>query len=150
MIFDRFENAVQYAQLAPTIWRGLEFLSTSELLALPLGRVEIAGDDLFALVQDYETRQRADCRWESHKTYCDIQCVARGAERFGVSQLDRVHIVEPYDRKRDVAFYDGDGDYVTLRPGMFLILWPQDVHMPCVSMDTPQAVRKVVIKARVE
>ncbi|MBL8880573.1 MAG: YhcH/YjgK/YiaL family protein [Phycisphaerales bacterium] len=149
MIFDKLENAAQYADVAATIRRGIDFLRSSNPIELPLGRIEIDGENVFALVQEYETKPPAECRWESHRIYCDIQCVARGMERFGVTQHDRVTITEFHDTQRDIAFYSGEGDYLMLRPGMFLILWPHDVHMPCIAPGDSTFVRKIVVKARI-
>lgn len=148
MIFDHFQNSRLYGGLSLALRHGLEFLTSTRLAELPIGRTEIDRDNVFALVQEYDTKPVAQCRWESHREYCDIQCLASGAERIGVSQLDRVRTIEDYSAPRDVAFYDGDGDFLTMRPGWFLILWPHDIHMPCVAIDTPLLVRKIVVKAR--
>ena len=38
-------------------------------------------------------------------------------------------------------------DYLTVKPGMFAIFFPEDAHAPGV---TPDGVRKVIVKVRVK
>ena len=47
-------------------------------------------------------------------------------------------------------FYPSDEctDYV-LETGDFLILYPKDVHMPCVCVNEKSSVRKIVVKVPV-
>ena len=40
---------------------------------------------------------------------------------------------QPYDADKDVAIYDGQGDFFVVPAGMFTIFMPQDAHMPCLS-----------------
>ena len=116
---------------------------------LAAGRHAIDEDRIFALVQDYETKPREAGRWEAHRRYCDVQFVASGVEFIGVAPLDGMRVVEAYDEAKDVAFFEGEGDLVTLRAGSFAIFWPHDAHMPGVAAGGPTAVRKVVVKVAV-
>ena len=52
----------------------------------------------------------------------------------------------PYDGTKDVAFFLGAGDWLTLTPGRFAIFFPQDVHLPCIQANAAQRVRKIVVK----
>ncbi len=54
--------------------------------AVALGRHDLDGDDLFALVQEYTTRAADECVWEAHRRYIDVQFVVTGAERMGVAR----------------------------------------------------------------
>ena len=150
MIFDRLANLELYRGLSPRWLQALEFLRDSDLLALPLGRHDLDGDRLFALVQDYETKPVEQCRWEAHQRYCDVQFVARGTERIGVTNIERMRVEQPYDPDRDVAFFTGPGDFITVPAGSFAIFAPQDVHMPCVVSASPEPVRKIVVKAAIK
>lgn len=147
MIVDRLGQSDQYNGLHPRLVRALEFLRREDLMALPLGRIELEGDLLFALVQEYTTKDAAQCRWEAHRKYHDVQFVARGVERIGVCHIDFMQVEQPHDAERDVAFFRGEGDFITLRAGSFAIFAPQDVHLPCTVAGQPELVRKIVIKA---
>lgn len=146
MIVDRLAHLDQYRGLAPRLVRALEFLRDTDLLALPLGRLDLDGDRLFALVQEYTTKDAGQGRWEAHQKYCDVQYVARGTERIGVRNIAFMEVEQPYDSERDVAFFQGEGDFITLPAGTFAIFAPQDVHLPCTIANQPELVRKIVLK----
>ena len=151
MIVDRLTNWRLYRGLAPRLVRALEFLRDADVRSLSLGRHDLDGDRLFALVQEYTTKPLEQCRWEAHQRYCDVQFVARGAERIGVRNIEFLRVEQPYDAERDVAFFVGEGDFITLDAGSFAIFAPQDVHLPClVAGEQPQSIRKIVLKAEVE
>ena len=149
MIVDQLENLNFYAGLPPRIVRALEFLRDTDLAALSLGRHELDGDWLFALVQEYATKPLEQCKWEAHRRYCDVQFVARGIERIGVANIDRMQVETPYDAEKDVSFFRGDGDFVTVPAGSFAIFAPPDVHMPCLAAGPLVSVLKIVLKAAV-
>lgn len=149
MILDHLAQAALYSGLSDGLVQALHFLQHNDPAALALGRHDLDGDRIFALVQEYETRPRSACRWEAHRRYCDVQFLAAGVERIGVAPRDALRLVDAYDEHQDVAFYDGDGDFVTLRTGMFAMLWPHDAHMPCVASAGLLRVRKIVVKVAV-
>lgn len=150
MICDRLENASWYQGLPRRIVRALEFLRHGDPLSHALGRHDLEGDQLFALVQEYSTRGPAECRFEAHRRYCDVQFVASGVERIDVANIAAMTVVEPYDATKDVAFFSGDGDPLTMRAGTFAIFAPQDVHRPCIAHGAPQLVRKIVLKVQLD
>lgn len=146
MIIDRLENDSAAAHLAPRLRQGLVWLRSRDLNALSDGRHDVDGDRLFALVQEYTTRNASDCRWEAHRTYTDIQYVVRGAERMGYTNIEHTQEQEPYDAGRDVAFFEPRTDFVTVHAGMFVIFTPEDVHAPGAAAGEPAVVRKIVLK----
>lgn len=139
------------AQLPPAVVRGLRFLASTDINALPTGRIDIDGDDLFALVQDYDTEPKAARRAESHARYIDIQYLARGRELVGYTPLPSAgRISEDLLAERDVRFHanvENECDLL-LVAGSYAVFHPTDVHRPCCCDGTPQPVRKVVVKVR--
>ena len=152
MIIDRLANPAPLFQLPARLARALEYLRATDLMSVAIGRHDVDGDRLFALVQEYTTRAADQCVWEAHRKYIDVQCVVAGAERMGVAELASSTVREPYDPARDVAFFEPGRDSVIVSAGMFAIFWPDDVHSPGGMVDdaAPRAVRKIVIKAAVE
>jgi YhcH/YjgK/YiaL family protein len=55
-----------------------------------------------------------------------------------------------YSAERDVAFYTGQGDWLTLAAGMFAVFFPQDVHRPGAQAGPPTVVKKVVMKVALQ
>jgi YhcH/YjgK/YiaL family protein len=150
MIHDHISNASNYAFANPLLQRGLDFLRSADAASRPLGRFEIEGDRLFALVQEYPTRLEKDCFWEAHRKYIDIQHIVSGVEDIGYAPLASLKIVEPYDTSKDMTKLTGNGSVLRLPAGMFAIFFPHDAHKPCMAPDGVVApVRKIVVKVAV-
>lgn len=146
VIVDRLGNRSVDAHVPPRVRQALEYLRTTDMRAVALGRHEIDGDRLFALVQEYQTRVPADCIWEAHRKYVDVQYIVRGSERMGYAPIaDMVPRID-YDAEKDVALFEPGTRFVTLNAGMFAIFGPNDVHSPGGAAGEPQPVRKVVVK----
>ena len=148
MLIDHLSNSPLYASLHPRLAQALEFLR-GDMLALPLGKTVIDGENLFALVQEYQPKREEDCRWEAHRRYWDVQFIAQGAERMGWARTSEMEVTEPHSLERDVAFFAGQGDLLLVPAGCFTIFGPQDCHKPMIEPGTPPPhtqVRKVVIK----
>ena len=147
MIIDALANMDFYKNLNESLYKGLRFLKETDLAALPVGRYEIDGDAVFALVQEYETHLPEECRWEAHYTYTDIQYIVEGSEKMGWKALDGV--VKTEDRPEDdVYFFDADGDHFVLHARQFAVFAPQDAHRPGLAVDGPAPVKKVVVKVK--
>ena len=145
MIIDTLANLEFYKGLNEQLYKGLKFLKETDVAALPVGRYEIDGDTVFALVQAYETHLPEECRWEAHYTYTDIQYVVEGSERMGWKTLDG--IVKTEDRPEDdVYFFESDGDHFVMHAGQFAVFAPQDAHRPGMAVDGPAQIKKIVVK----
>jgi YhcH/YjgK/YiaL family protein len=150
MIIDRLGSRFSVSSLPPRLREALEWLRATDLRAISAGRHAIDGDNLFALVQEYTTRNAGDCRWEAHRMYTDVQYVVSGSERMGFSNISDARELEGYDAARDVAFFEPGEDFITVHAGMFAIFTPDDVHAPCGAAGKPATVRKIVMKAAID
>jgi YhcH/YjgK/YiaL family protein len=147
MIHDHISNASNYAFPNPLLQKGLDFLRSPEAASMPVGRFEIEGDRLFALVQEYSTRPQKDCFWEAHRKYIDIQFVSAGVEDIGYAPLASLKIVDPYDSAKDMMKLTGNGSVLRTSAGMFAIFFPHDAHKPCMAPNGVIApLRKIVVK----
>jgi YhcH/YjgK/YiaL family protein len=139
MILDHLSRADLYFGLGPRFQKAIEFLRTVDLLKLPLGKHEIEGDKVFALVQEYTPKPLRFGKFEAHERYWDVQYVAQGAERMGWAARSRLTISEPYDPEREVMFFESSptpnlGDFFRMAEGYFTIFGPEDAHMPGVAL----------------
>lgn len=106
----------------------------------------------YVSVQEYTTKARSEAKYEAHKKFIDIQMILSGKELIAVSPIDKMTISDEYNEEKDfMLFHHNDEctDYV-LEAGDFLILYPQDVHMPGVCVNEKSPVRKIVVKVPVE
>jgi biofilm protein TabA len=146
MIADRLINADLYRNVHPRLAAALDWLRSTDLMTLPLGKTVIDGEHLFALIQEYTPKPPELGKFEAHQRYWDVQYVARGVERMGWANLAEMVVSEPHSQERDVAFFTGSGSFLRFPAGSFAIFGPQDVHMPGVLAEDETLVRKVVVK----
>lgn len=148
MVKDLISLMDRYRALGPRFARAFDFARSTDFSVLADGTYPVGGDDVRALVQRYATKAAHEGRWEAHRTHIDLQMVITGEEYIGVAPIGQLE-AEPYDAERDLLWLSGDGDRVTMRPGDFVLLWPEDGHMPGMAIDSPVPVLKVVFKIAV-
>jgi YhcH/YjgK/YiaL family protein len=148
MITDHISHADTYAPLGAAFTQAFAFLRRNDLAALPAGTHELDGRRLYALVQDYQSKRPEDGKWEVHRKYIDLQFVLSGRERFGYAQAGRM-AQDPYDDAKDIAFLKGEGTFLDLHAGDFVVVWPGEAHMPGMAAGAQAAVRKIVVKIAV-
>lgn len=149
MITDNLKNASLCENISPQIRRAFDYLRHTDFNAVSDGKHEIDGDRIFALVQQYTTKPKQDGKWEAHRKYIDIQYIIRGTEQIGYANSAKL-AAGPYDQAKDIMFLAGDGNCLTLSAGDFMILFPEDAHMPSLAVTNPAEVRKAVVKIAVE
>lgn len=148
MIFDTLEYLSQYASLHPGISTVVNFIHENDLSSLPAGRMEIDGKNLYILVQEYLTKPVEQGIWEAHRRYIDIQIILSGQEQMGFAALSTMQSGE-YAPEKDFQSMTGAGNFLTVFPQSFVIFFPEDAHMPCLNAATPEKVRKIVFKIRI-
>jgi YhcH/YjgK/YiaL family protein len=148
MITDHLNHIEQYFCLGTRIETALRYLFKTDFTAVNPGRYNLEEEDIFALVEEYQSKPKHEGFWEAHIKYLDVQYVVEGAEHMGYCPVSSMTAGD-YDKKKDFHKLEGDGDFFTLRSGHFAILHPQDAHMPGTAIDQPQQVKKVVVKVRV-
>ncbi len=148
MIIDQLDNSRLYSAINIRLAVALGYIQNYDLSKLEIGRHTIEDDDIFALVSEYETEDLDNSKWEAHQKYADIQIVISGIEQIGVASLKGMKVNTPYNSEKDIEFYDGEGDFVILRPDNFAVLFPSDAHLPKVAIGGKTKVRKVVVKVR--
>ena len=150
MILDSLTRAAAYRSLGQRVAAGFDYLTAFDL-DTPIGRHLIDGEDLFAVVQEYETSPATEKRFESHLRYIDIQYLVSGRERMLYAPAETLHVETPYNDEKDVAFYQDppvSSSFLVL-PGQFALFYPADGHKPGVMAGGRDAVRKIVLKVRV-
>ena len=149
MILDQIENSALYSGMSENLKKGFDFLKNSNLANLAPGKYEIDGQEVFALVSEYQSKEHQDCRLEAHHTYTDIQYIVSGKEFIGFATLNNQEVLTPFNPEKDIVFYTGEATPLFLEAGMFAVFFPQDVHRPCMQIDGPENVKKVVVKLKV-
>lgn len=87
---------------------------------------------------------------EFHKHYIDIHVVLQGEEYVEVGHVEHLIVTESYNEETDIGFgqlladkklYEGQ-----LKPGYFLICFPEDAHVVGAHTEIESEVTKLVYK----
>ena len=149
MILDSLQNKERYVSLQPRLKAVFDFIDTHDVAALPCGRHEIDGDNIFVNVQELDLRDLSQARLELHRRYIDIQLLLCGpAETFGWSEAkDCVKAETEFDEAKDIQlFTDIPQCFYTVGEGQFSILFPEDGHAPMLGEGH---VKKCIFKVRI-
>ncbi len=149
MIIDRIENAALYYAVHPKFKHAFDYVNQIDINTIAAGRYEIDGGQMYALIQEYNTKLKEDGKWEAHRRYIDLQYVVQGAEGMGCANIQHLQQGE-YDASKDFLPLFGEGDQVALKSGSFVLLFPEDAHMPGMALGSPAPVKKIVLKIAVE
>jgi len=150
MILDTLENSARYADLHPAFKEAFAFMEKAAKEDLAVGRYELDGDNLFALVQAYETKPESEAKWEAHKKYIDIQFVVSGSEIIGWDSINNLPTGETYSEEKDCYVYQAPAaTNLIVETGTFAILYPEDLHSPGVAYKASAPVKKVVVKVKI-
>jgi len=105
----------------------------------------------FVLEQVYNSKERAQCFFESHRKYIDVQLILEGEEIIEVAHINRLKIETDYDNSMDLLKYHDtkNASSIKLQEGDVAIFYPEDAHMPCLHLDKITKVVKTVVKVAI-
>jgi YhcH/YjgK/YiaL family protein len=149
MIIDRISNSHLYYAVHSRFKRAFDYIHQINTDTIPVGKYEIDGEAMYVLVQEYNTKLKEQGVWEAHRRYIDLQYVVQGAEGMGYANINHLQQGE-YDASKDFLPLQGDGDFFTLHSGCFVLLLPEDAHMPGMAIGSPTPVKKIVVKISVD
>ena len=131
MFFTNIKLAKKYNYLNEKFLKAYDWLESHDLNSLPAGKYEI--EDV-----------------EAHDKFFDIQYLIDGVEFFGICDREGLKVKEAKP-ENDVLFFEMPDTYghVILHPDEFIVVAPEDAHMPGCCMDKPASAKKAVIKVRV-
>ena len=111
--------------------------------------MDIDGDNIYATRFDVDTKRPEEAKLECHRNYADIQYVVSGTEGVGYALPD-APLTQLSEYQPDIQFFTTDWDTLTVRPGTFYIVWPQDLHAPRVALGAPGPVTVIVAKVKLD
>lgn len=150
MVIDNLQNAFLYFGLRKNFQLAFEYLQQTDFSQIKNGKIELDGENVFAIVNRYETHSAEELKWEAHRKYIDVQFVASGFEQIGIVDIGEMSPATEYDEKNDVQFFTGEGKQFPLNEKTFTIIFPHEVHKPGIADEERNTqVLKVVIKVKV-
>ena len=114
---------------------------------MEIGKTELKGKDLLVNIAQTKPKTKEEAKLETHCDFIDIQIPLSGTEIMGYTAAkDCIPADAPYNAEKDITFFEGLAEtYITVKPGMFAIFFPQDGHAPGI---TPEGVKKVIVKVK--
>ena len=92
----------------------LHVLSKTDLAHVPDGKYMIDGQNLFFFVQTFSPMGNDEPLFETHTVRADVQYLIRGTLIMDFCNSAVLSRPKDYDRKNDITFYEGSGDYTRI------------------------------------
>ncbi|MEC0230672.1 YhcH/YjgK/YiaL family protein [Paenibacillus alba] len=155
MIISNLEHFQEERHLWPAaVQRGIDYIVNRKLGEAELGRYDLEGDNgvlMYANVQESVTRPFEEQVPESHAVYTDIQFLVSGEEKICFYKLHAgAKVLDNKFETHDIAFYESDPaeqeTAILLKPGMFAVCFPSDIHRPNCAIHEGQTIKKIVVK----
>jgi YhcH/YjgK/YiaL family protein len=126
------------------------YLKTTNLQSLEVGRHEIDSDNVFALIAEYITKEKHEIQFETHKKYADVQYLISGIEIMSITnETNKTGIHTPYDESIDKEFLIvGESAHYVATPERFFIFFPPDLHRTDIKLFENSPVKKIVVKVK--
>lgn len=149
MIYDKIENIELYKGLSEDIYQGLSFLKQTSADITP-GVYQITSR-VKAIVSEYDTKFVNESGYEAHRANIDIQYPLAGVEKVRIKPIQNLSISKEYDEQNDYLLFNGEtlGVEYVIGNGYFLILFPDDGHMPQLCVDEPMSIKKLTLKVTI-
>jgi YhcH/YjgK/YiaL family protein len=147
MILDKLSNSRLYVNVHPLFEKAFEFLTSNDLTALPLGKIELDGANLVVNVVEVDGKTPETARMETHNNFIDIQVPISQVEVMGWKPTaDLAEITEPYNSEKDLTFYaDKAYNMLHIHPLEFAVFFPEDGHQPGIAEGK---LKKVIVKVK--
>ena len=127
MIFGNITQEKTYAFLPEDLKECFAYAKEHDLVSYEKGCHPIDGERLFVNVVEYDGQEQIDLNF--------------------IENMEQKEYVE----KDDFLPMDGaPNSHVVLRPGDFLICYPEDGHRTAVAVKEPEKIKKAIFKVRID
>lgn len=149
MILSKITQSSRVESLHPLFKKAFDYIKSNDLLNSPLGRVELQGDDLFINNVEVDALTKEEQILEIHRKYIDIHLLLQGEETMGWLPTEDLKIEkQAFNQETDCALYsDKPSTYVSMVPGDFIIVYPEDAHGPIIGEGK---IRKLIVKVKMD
>ena len=150
MIFDNMKNCALYYGANKNFEKAFDFIKYAVSENLPVGKYELDSTQVYASVQEYETKLPENGKFEGHRNYIDIQYVVSGAEAIDVMDVGKAVAKTEYDPVKDFQLYENSENCnkCAIEAGEYGIFFPHDIHKPGMAYGEIAPVKKIVVKVK--
>ncbi|MCP4644176.1 MAG: DUF386 domain-containing protein [bacterium] len=148
MILDTFEHWADYDWRNERMEKAFAWLEAMDD-DIADARYDIDGDNIYCMVQTYETRPLEGHKFEAHRQYTDIQYILKGEEKILWAPQPELTVTDPYEPDAELYALIPNATELVLKQGRFSVFYPRDAHAPSLTLKKKSTVRKAVVKIRV-
>lgn len=146
MIFDSIQNKDNYKDF-PMLYQALCYLADLKEDEMPEPNTVLIPGQLFCNPVTLTSKPEDQCIYEAHRIYCDLHYTVSGVERIKTADIKTLTTQTPY--KEDIEFLTGEADgYYDVKPGQFMVCFPNDAHKVGMMADEPCDIKKIVFKIK--
>ena len=113
----------------------------------------IDGYEIRSLYHKYNTMDRKNCTWESHRKTIDLQFCYSGSEMIYFSENNKNFKRNKYleNMDKDLWFKNENiNNHIILKPNTFVIFLTNCLHLPQVKTMQDLSIEKIVLKIPLE
>ncbi|EKX88341.1 YhcH/YjgK/YiaL family protein [Alloprevotella sp. oral taxon 473] len=150
MILAHLNDSDRYVSLHPLFKQLFDYVKAHDFTHVPAERIVLDGDRLFINVADVTLKSPEEQVLEVHRRYIDVHFPLSREEIMGWSSLSvlATESMQPFNEGDDFAVYaERAQSYLTIHPGEFAIVWPEDAHAPIIGQG---ALRKLIAKVCID
>lgn len=148
MIIAKISDWYRYENVVPQLKTLFKFVTENDLTKFS-SRIVLDGDDLFINMAEPTLKKADEQKLEVHREYIDVHIPLTGPETIGITSLSDLTVEsdEPFNEDDDYAVYSEPArNYITLHPGEFCLVFPEDAHAPIIGEGT---IKKAIAKIRI-
>ena len=147
MILGKLSEAKAYRGIHPRLDQVIDRLNDGFLSTVGPETMALEGDALYVTRFTYETLPLSETFFEVHKRSLDVHLMVQGEERVDLASPEGLIL---FEQRGDFYAYRGEAEQsLVLRPGSFLVVFPEDAHRIKIQVNGPETVSKVVFKVLV-
>lgn len=151
MIIDSIQNMPRYFSRVRELEDVYSLICSQKINNLPLGKLTI-NPRVYLNKEEYFGVQPYEKQFEVHQEHIDVQIVINGIEEIDVLFNDGFcKEIKEKQSENDISFVDysgGDVSRFILKNSLFIIIFPYELHKPCISINN-ELITKVVFKIKV-
>lgn len=150
MIYSELKNIKTYKGISKNLDKAIDFIVGKKYLNANFGKNIIDGDAVyFNCPEKPITRENTNLDLEYHKKYIDIHIVLEEEEIIGYAPFEDCIETQKYNIEKDIAFMKGKNQVEFMLNGTnFLIVFPNEPHLPLLSVEKIKKIKKVVFKIK--
>lgn len=127
----------------------IKFLKNCDFNYLKEGEYQLYEDKIKLIFSEYETEEIYEKKPEQHRRYIDIQYIIYGQESIGISYPNNENeAISEFNVEKDVVLFNKvvDEFFISLKSGMYVVIFPYEIHRPNLSDGGKHRIKKAVIK----